>query len=301
MKKKILILGVSGYIGHHTQQYIKTAQLDKEYEILGVDIVAPKKKECKMTFSLCNLTNYAELESILTTLDYDYIINLIGISRSDDFSTFQKLNITLPHNILSIVAKNKIPHQKILLIGSAAEYGTNDNFPLKENAKLLPFGDYGLSKQMQSNIFDFHKRTSNLSINLARIFNIISKAAPSTFALGHFANQINKIEGKGSISTGDLSSKRDFIDMQDIIAGLFAILFNGQSGEIYNICSNQSFMIKELLETMISQSGKDISINEDKKPNSGNIDDSYGNNSKLKALGWKVSIDIEDTIKSMII
>jgi len=298
--ERILFLGINGYVGQNIQNYLSKNGLDKKFTIYGTDISPNETKGCDINFIKCDLTSTTELRELLIEVRAEYIVNLVGISRCKDFNRFLTLNVNLSHNILDIIQKENIEHKKIILIGSAAEYGANKNVPLKEEDFLLPIGAYGLSKKMQTSVMEYFSQNSNLNICLARIFNLVSQSTPSTFALGHFANQINQFEEKGILNTGNLASKRDFLHIDDAISALLTIATKGISGEIYNICSNQSFKIRDLLQIMITSTPKIITVNEDTTPNPNNINDSYGNNNKLKQLGWSQKIDITETIKKMI-
>ncbi len=299
MKKRIVILGISGYIGQYMQSFLSQSKLDQKYDITGIDVIVPRKTMCNMTFLRKDLQDTSCLKDMLLNSSFDYLINLIGITKSDNLQSFINLNVRFPGNLLNIISEYKIPHKKILLIGSAAEYGANSDLPLKENSKLIPIGHYGLSKQLQTNIFDFYKKDKDLNLNLARVFNIVSENMPSSLALGNFANQINNIKSSGNINTGDLSSKRDFLNIEDIVSAILIILFEGKKSEIYNICSGQSWQIKDLLNILIKKSNKSISIIEKKSPIN-NIDDSYGSNVKLKSLGWVTTSTVPETIEKMI-
>ena len=66
---------------------------------------------------------------------------------------------------------------------------------------------------------------------------------------------------KGSLITGNLNTKRDFIDVHDVVSLMWKLINNSNAyGEIVNICSCKATSILEILNYVIKLSGKNITI-----------------------------------------
>ena len=132
-----------------------------------------------------------------------------------------------------------------------------------------------------------------------RIFNIIGKGVPLHFSIGKFAYElalINKKKKKPILHTKSLSTKRDFLDIEDVCKYLVAVACYGKKGEVYNICRGESYKIRFLLNKLIDIAGiEDIRIVKNKECNrENNVIDSFGSNKKIKRIVKKamlVSID----------
>ena len=82
MKTKILITGVSGYIGSCLYFYLK-----KKFKIIGID----KKKTKILPTRDCNLLNLKKLNSLLKKEKPDLIIHLAAQSLVDETINKKKI------------------------------------------------------------------------------------------------------------------------------------------------------------------------------------------------------------------
>lgn len=297
---KILILGINGFSGKHFQQYIITNGFLNDYCFVGSDIEADTALPFK--YIQADLLNKDELEGLIIGEQPEYIINLVGNFAISDQEKLLLINAELPHGILEIVNRNKIKVKKILLIGSAAEYGNCRKLPVKESDELNPVSFYGLSKVFQSQYASYYHSNFNLNISIGRTFNIVGEGMSTALSLPSFIKQINDIKDEGTIYTGSLDTKRDFLDIDDIIDAYWKILLYGKPGSVYNICSGKSLFIKELLEHMIKVSGKRINIEtQESYLKKNDLNDIYGDNTRIiQELGWKPEKNVFNTLTGLI-
>ena len=87
--------------------------------------------------------------------------------------------------------------------------------------------------------------------------------------------------------------------IDDNINALLLGMDDRTSKETYNICSKMKVTIKYLIDKFIEYSGRDRNLFDVK--NVGEHDgDQFGNtgdNTKLKRLGWKPTVDIDEGLK----
>jgi GDP-4-dehydro-6-deoxy-D-mannose reductase len=298
MKDKLLILGGNGFVGKHFQRFLSQYH-SSDFEVVVVDRQKTENGIFRELQSDLLIEN--QLEDLLSQETPDYIINLAGVNRSDSADVLFKANALLPLNLLSLLVKHQeIKIKKILLIGSAAEYGSNDSLPLSEDADLLPINEYGFSKVIQTQVAKYYNIIHALPVCVARTFNIVGDTMPPAMAIGSFAAQVKNQPDGGVVNVGFIESKRDYLDIDDICRAFISILSEGQSGEIYNVCSGGSISMKQILEKMISASGKRLSIQCQTTPSSSEIITSYGDNSKLKKLGWGMKKDLNDSLSRLV-
>jgi GDP-4-dehydro-6-deoxy-D-mannose reductase len=62
---------------------------------------------------------------------------------------------------------------------------------------------------------------------------------------------------------GDLSAKRDFTDVRDIVRAYQLLAEHGEAGEVYNVSSNMSYSGQELLDILIGLSDVEIRVEQD--------------------------------------
>jgi len=296
MKKRILIIGVNGFIGRSLWKFLSKR---KEFLLFGLDLKMDHKKN---NFFLCDVMNKKQLQVILAKVKPDYIFQLAG-GRLDKKNKMISANIETTKQILNSIQTILGRNVRVVIPGSAAEYGDMPKGKRKidEAIKERPVGDYGVIKLKQTRIALTYVK-KGLDIVVARMFNIIGEDTPSVLCAGRFAEQIAMIESNkmvGVLETNNLSGRRDFLDIEDICRGLLDVAIYGKRGEIYNVCSSRSVSIRTLLYKLLKLSkNKKLRACEDKSSSSGTFN-MIGSNQKLFQLNrWKPKVSLERGLKN---
>ena len=282
---KVLIFGINGFLGRHFIEFIKKNELYNSYEIIGCYKSNYKKHVFIKKYIKCDITNYKNVFNVINNSKPSYIINFAGTYHTSDFNTLYTQNVIGTKNILDAVKDANYPIKKILLLGSAAEYGISKKQPIKENFNKNPVTNYGLSKLFQSELLNFYFRNFNIPYTQVIIFNVIGDGVPEDLSIGNFIKQINKSKNGDKIKVGNLNTYRDYININILIPSLWYLLFNAINGENYNICSGKPQKMKNILNKLIKDSSKTLKINIDK--NLFKINDVpviYGSNEKYNKL-----------------
>ena len=281
---KILLLGGNGFVGKHFINFFYDNSLDRNYELYVASSKNNSNLKIKNFRKILKKENNS-IENLIKELRPSYIINLIGEWNSESISRLFEVNFSIAIRIIESCLENKINLKKLLLIGSAAEYGISSDEPVTEEKNLDPINFYGLSKKFQADLAIYAYKNYGLSINIARIFNLLGEEISESLAPGRFLKLISEAEDGSTICVGNLSCIRDFIGINEAVPYLWKILIDGIPGEIYNVCSGQGKKMKDLLLEMINESGKKIHISGDENIYSGGgIPIIIGNNMKVKKL-----------------
>jgi GDP-4-dehydro-6-deoxy-D-mannose reductase len=98
---------------------------------------------------------------------------------------------------------------------------------------------------------------------------------------------------------GNLSVKRDFTDVRDVVRAYSLLIQKGTVGETYNVGSGKAIAIDEILTLILSYSKVKITIEVDPdKLRPVDVPIIEADISKLKNnIGWKKQIEIENTIQ----
>lgn len=293
--KRILILGVGGFIGRNLSTYLK----QKDYEVIEADITH---------YCACRIDalDKSQVENTLKEIRPDVVYNLIGYTNESYPEIVYRLNIFPFINVVQSIKELELP-VRVITIGSAAEYGrvNRQHSPLKEDDIKLPISHYGVSKHTQTMIARLFFKSNGLDIIVARPFNILGPGMPKHAVPACFIAQFlggETRDGNKIIRTRDLDSVRDFLTIDDVITGLHQIMVGGMSGESYNICSGKGINVHDIFNIIagIFTKTKYILNEEKENRNSGNIPWSIGDNSKLIGLGWKPEGSIDDEIRKMV-
>lgn len=298
MKNKILIFGINGFTGKHFQKYIIENNLALTHEFIGVDVKEYKNIGFK-TIKV-NVLDSENLLKVLSNYKPDYILNFAG-KLWGSYNEMYEINAGFTQMLCEKLIEIKHSPKKILLVGSAAEYGTPKVLPITEDHQLKPLNYYGLSKKMQTIFADYYTKNSNLNIVIARTFNVLGENMNPYQSIPAFINRVKETINN-QINVGNLMTKRDYLWIDDVIDAYWKILIKGKNGEAYNVCSGVSIKMKEFLNEIVKCSGKKISLNIDKQfIRKNDILDIYGNHQKLDDLDWmpvhNVIVKIQELMK----
>jgi len=321
--KKVFITGIGGFAGSHLREFLEK---QKGWEIFGTDIVRPvilgseatpesDSGQARMTSKLIkkfsvDLTDYGKVEGLIRQVRPDYIVHLAALtspakSFSSPYDTLEN-NIKAEINLLEAV-KNENIKARLLIIGSGDEYGLvnpKDN-PVSEDQPLRPTSPYAVSKITQDFLALQYALAYKMDIVRVRPFNHIGARQNPNFVVPAFAKQIAEIE-KGSkkpeIKVGNLSAVRDFTDVRDMVEAYYLALLNGKTGDVYNLGSGRGYKMEEVLNLLLSQAHKKITIQIDQSllrpiDNPKLVCDA-GKFSKL--TGWSPKIALADSLSSVL-
>ncbi|MFT4303215.1 MAG: GDP-mannose 4,6-dehydratase [Candidatus Woesearchaeota archaeon] len=269
---KALITGGKGFVGPY---------LKRELENNGYSVVVSDLKDSDYD---CDITNKEKVFSMISSIKPDYVFHLAGFSSvSKSFenpSLCFKINIDGTKNLLEACLDVK----KVLIVSSAEVYGKPEYVPIDEKHPLNPVSPYGKSRVEQEKI------ALNFSnVVISRSFNHTGEGQPSTFVIPSFKNQINEAKNGDTIYVGNLEVIRDFSDVKDVVHAYRILLEKGVLGEIYNVGSGVGVKLKDILNKLILESGKDLKVEVDSnKYRKADIVELVANVSKINELGIKI-------------
>lgn len=262
--KKVLIFGANGFVA----RYLTKELVNNGYEVFGSD---KKKFDIYDGISaiIADLLDKDSVENTIASITPDIIVNLaaissVGLSWSIPQETIM-VNVIGSLNILE--AARKLERKpKIMLIGSSEEYVIS-NYPMNEDRQLNASNPYGISKIMQEQFARIYRIQYGLKIYCVRAFNHTGIGQRDSFVLPSFCKQIVEIERSGKpgvISVGNLSIKRDFSHVKDIVRAYRLIIESENDEVIYNVGSGKAYKLENMLKHIISLSSQKIEVQVDK-------------------------------------
>ncbi|MFI5348045.1 MAG: NAD-dependent epimerase/dehydratase family protein [Elusimicrobiota bacterium] len=252
-----------------------------------------------------DLADPAEARAAVDYARPDEVYHLAGTTSARDWDGMWRAHVTATVNLLEALTARGTP-VRVVVAGSSAEYGAAGGGRRPgEDAPLEPVTQYGSCKLAQT-LAALSFARGPVSVVAARIFNVLGPGTPENLAPGAFARQIARIAAglqKPEVAVGNLSPRRDYIDVRDVAAALEILMRRGESGECYNVGSGRSTPIGDVLRGLIKASG--VSVEERVDParrRPSEVRDLSANARKIKALGWEPRISLEkslaDTLKS---
>ena len=113
--------------------------------------------------------------------------------------------------------------------------------PLEESHALDGIGAYAKSKiAAESRVL---ARASGDAVVL-RLFNLTGPGQSERFALADWAKQ--SIQGAQDIRTGNLTLKRDYLDVREAAQGIWSLSQRASGGDVVNVCSGNAYRLSDL-------------------------------------------------------
>ncbi|MSP13604.1 MAG: SDR family oxidoreductase [Chloroflexi bacterium] len=267
---RVLITGITGFAGSYLTDCL--LQLGG-YQIFGVSLSGTLLPhwEGQVKLFQADLRDSISLHRIMAEVRPICVYHLVAqphvpTSLQDPWETFE-INLKSEVNLLEQVRQLSEP-PRILIVGSGEEYGAIrvEDLPLDEDTPLLPTSPYAVSKVAQDLLGYQYYHSYNLQIIRVRPFNHIGPRQSPNFAASSFARQIALIERglqEPILRVGNLSPRRDYTDVRDIVRGYRLILEQGAAGAVYNLGSGKSTSVAEMLDIFMELTTARIEIQSD--------------------------------------
>ena len=310
---KILITGVTGFVGSHLAEYCLS--LDQQVEVIGTCRWRSRREniehlEDAINLYECDLRDASSVKTLLADIQPERIFHLAAQSYVP--SSWNSPGETITTNVIGQLnifeaMRETNSTASIQIAGSSEEYGLvhPEEAPITEKNPLRPLSPYAVSKVAQDMLAYQYFQSYGLKVVRTRAFNHTGPRRGDVFVTSNFAKQIAEIEAGQRppvIHVGDLNPKRDFTDVRDIVRAYWLSLEHCSLGEVYNVASGKAYRIKEVLKILLDNSGQDIEVVEAPerlRPSDGPL--LLGDNSRFcKATGWVPEIPFEQTAKDLL-
>ncbi len=310
-KERVLITGGTGFAGSHLAELLAQSPEKYELHLTHITSVPTSLRELLPTalFHEIDLTDLLAVRSLITQINPTQIYQLasipvVGDSFARATDIFQA-NTAVIHNLLEVV-REVVPSARVLVVTSAEVYGISmspEELPISEDHALRPVNPYGISKVTQDLLTDCYRRAFSLQLIRVRPFNHIGERQQVGFAISDFARQIVAIErGEAKeLHVGNLTSKRDFTDVKDMVRGYQFLLEKGVVGEAYNLGCGVAVSMQSVVDQLCSLSNASITVvQEESRLRPSDIPIMQADVSKARELGWQATIPLSDTLQRIL-
>ena len=293
---KALITGSEGFVG----KYLRAELEAHGYDVTGLDL-APGEKTVAV-----NLLEAEKVDALLEEMRPEVIFHLAG--QANVGLSWKKPAMTMEINLVAAVnlmeaARKYCPDCAIVLVGSSDEYGNlkEKGQLVSEETPLQPMTPYAISKIAQEQTGQAYAKAYGMKICMTRSFNHGGAGQKPGFMIPDFAQGIVKAErGEAdAVCVGNLSSKRDFTHVKDIVRAYRLIAEKGKAGEIYNVGSGKTYSAQEVLDRLIALAKAPVAVKQDParmRPSDTPV--ICCDHSKLtRDTGWEPEIPLDEILK----
>jgi GDP-4-dehydro-6-deoxy-D-mannose reductase len=304
----VLITGIEGFVGHHLAAHL----VRQNAEVHGTYIM---DSGCEgLPEGVClrrvDLTHPDLIGRSVAECGPDEVYHLAAqssaaLSFRDPGMTFE-VNVLGWINLLESVRQLRIK-PRMLLVGSSEVYGAvpESELPVVESRPPSPTSPYGISKATQEMLARHYGATHGIPIVTVRPFPHTGPGQTDAFALPSFARQLAEIEAgtrEPVIRVGDLSVRRDLLDVRDVVEAYALTLRSGEAGDVYNVCSGRAHSMQDMLGMLISLSTVEVRVEPDpERLRPADIPVLLGNPEKLaRKTGWEPRRGLEDALRDLL-
>ena len=286
------ITGAEGFVGRH---------LRASLEASGDNVHGADRE--------CDVTNAASVHEALDAVRPDAIYHLAALTHVGESWNnpveFTRVNVLGTTNVLD-AAHDVVPDATVVLVSSADVYGVvgPDDLPLRETFRVAPANPYASSKVEAERAAHEAFRTRGRRVVIARPFNHVGPGQSTQFVIPALVNRLlEAIEtGATSIAVGDLSARRDFSDVRDVVRAYRLLAKHGLDAETYNIASGRDVALDEVASMLVDELAPGVRLVPDEtlfRPVE--IPVMRGSFEKLhEATGWEPRITLDQSLRDVV-
>lgn len=306
---RLLITGAAGFIGSNFVRMIAKGNLEGVSSVAVLDKLTYAGVKTNLDLA-ANLSRYQFNQGdicdplIVTNLleDVDAVVNFAAESHVDrsisGASDFVQTNIVGVQILLDAIktATRKI---RFLQVSTDEVYGSIETGSWTEEWPLQPNSPYSASKASGELLARSYNRTHGMDVVITRCSN--------NYGTHHFPEKLiplfitNLIEGRKVPVYGTGENVRDWLHVDDHCRGIYSVLMNGRSGEVYNIGGGRELTNNEITSLILETMGADESSIE-------YVEDRKGHDLRYsvdwtkinRELGYEPQVKFEDGLRDTI-
>ncbi|MCK4245330.1 MAG: NAD-dependent epimerase/dehydratase family protein [Candidatus Omnitrophica bacterium] len=318
-KQHILITGGAGMIGSNLAKQLAA----NGYRVSVADNLWRGKKEnlidgdrrpvidMEKDFYEIDLAVSNRFDHILEGVDYVYhladVVAGIGYVFNNQGALFRE-NLLINSNVIAAVRRN--PIKGFIYVGTACSFPAElqsgvDVRPLREEDQYpaSPESAYGWSKLMGEYEALLMEEEMNIPVSILSLHNVYG--SPCDF--GEEKSQVIPSLIRKAISYpeepfdvwGSGSQGRAFVHVNDAVDALVLAMEKGLGKGLIQIGPDVCISIKEIAETIVEISGKDINIHYDTSRPEGDKGRCADFSKARKILGWEPKVKLRDSLQEL--
>ena len=258
--KKALITGSQGFVGHYLRRELEA----NGYAVTGLD------RRDEPDTVVADLLNEERIRQVIADLAPDAVFHLAGqASVARSWQVPQKtveMNVVAAINLMEAV-RASVPTCRMVMVGSSDQYGSlgDAGQRVDETMDMHPQTPYAVSKKAQEEMVQVYVRAYGMNICMTRSFNHGGAGQAKGFLIPDFASGVVAVErGEAScLRVGNLTARRDFTHVRDVVRAYRLIAEKGRQGEVYNVGSGTTHSAQEILDLLRSMAKCQIPVEQD--------------------------------------
>jgi GDP-4-dehydro-6-deoxy-D-mannose reductase len=289
---RAVITGAAGFVGRHLTSRLvlegdEVVAVDREHDITELDALVETFADAKpdVVYHLAALSH-------------------VGASWEDPADVL-RVNVLGTNSVLA-AARRAAPSATVLVVSSAEVYGvvTPEELPLAETAELRPGSPYAASKAAAEIIALQAATGFGQRVVITRPFNHIGPGQSAAFFVPAIARRLVEArrDGRTDVTIGNLTARRDFTDVRDVVRAYRLLARCGSSGIVYNVCTGTDVSVGSIADTLRDLVFPEATFVEDPSLSRPlDIPVLRGDATRLRqGTGWVPEIDLATTLRDVV-
>lgn len=292
MKKTLVVLGGSGFIGGHVCQHFA----GKGWRVVCVGRGGGHPAaQVSLPFDLPT----PSLGQILTRERPSLVLNAAGranvaLSVRDPWGDF-KVTPSISMECLEAL-RTTLPDCAFITFSSASVYGNPASLPVSEQALLRPVSPYGFHKQMEELACAEYAQLYGLRTCALRVFSAYGERLHRQ-VVWDLSKRIAGAQGRPVRVLGTGMESRDFIHGEDVARAVESVFVAGRlQGTPINVANGEEVLIRDLAGMVRDTLGSSSAIEFDGKPPEGYPLRWHADIGVLRACGFKSTVGLQEGV-----
>jgi len=289
---RAMVTGADGFVGRHLTRHLR----ERGDEVQGID----RERD---------VTDERSMREVFDWFRPDVTYHLAALTHVGESwtraSEFTRVNVVGTQRVLD-AAFAAVPDGTTVLVSSSEVYGVTrpEDQPVRETARLAPANPYSSSKVEAERVARDVVRTRGQRVVIARPFNHLGPGQSTTFVVPALITRLlDALErDEAVISVGDLSTRRDFSDVRDVVRAYRLLGELGVAGEAYNVASGVDVAVGDIAADLVAELAPSVTLAVDPellRPI--DVPVSRGSFEKLRAAtGWSPVIPLSVTLADVV-
>lgn len=255
---RVLVTGANGFVGRH----LVAELLSGDHHPVLLDRQSAGFRD-DLDYVQGDILDPRGLEACLETWSPDGCIHLAGMAfvpAADEAPSMAfQVNTVGTLNLLESFRRLH-PSARILAVSTAHAYAppVSPGHPIPEDHPLTPSTLYGASKAAADHATLLVARRHGFAVMTARPSNHLGPGQDPQYVAPAFAGQVAAIrrgDKEPVLRVGNLDSRREFLDVRDVVAAYRMLLENGTPGEPYNVGTGTLVPVRRVLKILCDLAG----------------------------------------------
>jgi GDP-4-dehydro-6-deoxy-D-mannose reductase len=300
---RLLVTGATGFVGKWTLRYWRAVH--SEVELWATSDQSASLDTLSDRFVRLDLREENDVRDFVITCNPTHVIHLAGLVGEATLAEHLAVNVLGTENLYNALTElDGYEDKRVIQAGTAAMYGkiAQNDLPISEKNALHPLTAYAISKMVQDYFADMMWLSRGLPVIRARIFNLFGPEQPQHLVPATFIQQLISMTDGKSLQVGNMATRRDFVDVRDVIMAFDKLLKQGQPGEAYNIGSGKSVCIRDILDTLINMMQlKNVVIQQSSdRVRKNDVPDIFADITAISdAVNWQPKITLQESLDAM--